>query len=259
MKIIIDPGHGGHDSGAIGPSGLKEKDVVLAISLRLVELLAPFNAGVKLTRVHDRSLPLDERISFANSSGAALLLSIHCNSFTAPNAGGVEIWHSYRGEFGDRHYEEAKRIAGILQRQLVLDTGLLNRGIKTRLVEQKDSPLYGLDYYAITRKANCPAMIVELGFISNPAEEALLGSKEFREKVARSLANGLIQALGLNTGKQPTPHSPSLKETTVAFEEVELKGFIMEGRSYVEVRKLAETLGLKVHWDPLKNRVEITK
>ena len=257
--IIIDPGHGGHDPGAVGPRGLKEKDVVLAISLRLAELLASLNAPVKLTRDKDQSLTLDERTTLANSLGANLLVSIHCNSFTAPTARGVEIWHSYKGEFGDRHYGEAKRIAGILQQQLVQETGLLDRGIKTRPVEQKSSPLYGLDYYAVIRKANCPAMIVEIGFISNPTEETLLASREFRDKAAGSLGDGLIKALGLKPKEQPVQLPPGLKETTIAFEELELKGFIVDGRSYVEVRKLAEAMGAKVHWDPVKNRVEITK
>lgn len=259
MVIVIDPGHGGHDPGAVGPHGLREKDVVLAISLRLAELLAPFNAQINLTRDKDQNLTLEERTALANSLGADLLISIHCNSFTAPTARGVEIWHSYKGEFGNQHYGEAKRIAGILQQQLVQGTGLFNRGIKTRLVEQKSSPLYGLDYYAVIRKANCPAMIVEIGFISNPAEEALLGTREFRDKVAGSLGDGLVKALGLKPKEQSLQHPPVLKETTIAFEELELKGFIVDGRSYVEVRKFAEAMGAKVHWDPVKNRVEITR
>lgn len=259
MVIVIDPGHGGHDPGAVGPRGLKEKDVVLAISLRLAELLAPLNADLKLTREKDQSLTLDERVALTNSLGARLLVSVHCNSFTAPTAKGLEIWHSYRGEFGQRYHGEAKRVAGFLLEHLVQTTGLFNRGLKTRLVEQKSSPLYGLDYFALLRKADCPAMIVELGFISNPHEEALLASGDFREKAARSLAEGLIQALGLKPKGEPVQNSPLLKETTIVFEDLELKGFILEGRTYGEVRKLAEALGLTVHWDPVTNRVKITR
>lgn len=257
--IVIDPGHGGQDPGAIGPTGLKEKDVTLAISLLLADKLHQSGAQVQLTRRTDQKISLEERLYLINSLKAQLFVSIHCNSFTNPQANGVEIWHSYQGDYGSIYYREAKRIAAIVQEQLVQGTGLRNRGIKTRLVDNTGSPIYGLDYYYLHRKAKCPGLIVELGFISNPAEEALLADPSFQEKAAVSIMEGLATALNLMP-KQPSPIvPPSYKETTVIFGDTVLRGFIHEGRTYVEVRKLAEAMGATVHWDPEHNQVIIRK
>lgn len=246
--LIIDPGHGGQDPGALGPKGLKEKDVVLAISQLLAKMLKESGVEVKLTREEDRAAQLQSRIALANTLKARLFLSIHCNSYTSSLAKGVEIWHSLKGDYGDIFHAEAKRTAAIIQQELVNGTGLSDRGIKTRLVEQKSSALYGLDYFAVIRQVKCPSLIIELGFINNPVEEALLGSPTFQEKASQSILRGLVKALDL---------LPLLKETTVLFENTKLKGFILDGRSYVEVRKLAEALGATVHWDPENNQVEI--
>ncbi|HHW07640.1 MAG TPA: N-acetylmuramoyl-L-alanine amidase [Clostridia bacterium] len=257
--IVIDPGHGGSDPGATGPSGLKEKDVTLAVSLRLADKLKQLGAQVQLTRRTDQGLPLAERVYLINSFKSQVFASIHCNAHSNPQAGGVEIWHSYRGDYGSIYYREAMRIASIVQEQLVQGTGLKNRGIKYRLVDTQGSPIYGLDYFYLHRKAKCPGLIIELGFISNPAEEALLADPAFQDKAAAAITAGLAAALGL-TGKPPCqPGPPALKETTVIFKGTRLQGFILDGRAYVEVRKLAETMGAAVHWDPNLNQVVIQK
>lgn len=195
--IVIDPGHGGPDPGAVGPTGLREKDVALAISLLLADKLKQSGIQGQLTRRTDQGISLEERVYLINSFEAQLFVSIHCNSYSSPQANGVEIWHSYRGDYGSIYHREAKRIAAIVQEQLVQGTGLRNRGIKYRLVDNTGSPIYGFDYYFLHRKARCPGLIVELGFISNPAEEALLADPSFQEKAAVSIMEGLATALNL--------------------------------------------------------------
>lgn len=257
--IVIDPGHGGPDPGAVGPTGLKEKDVALAISLLLADKLQKLGVQVQLTRRTDQRISLEERLYIINSLKAQLFVSIHCNSYSSPQANGVEIWHSFRGDYGNIYYREAMRIAAIVQEQLVQGTGLRNRGIKYRLVENTNSPIYGLDYYYLHRKARCPGLIVELGFISNPAEEGLLADPAFQEKAAVSIMEGLAIALNLMPKQPSSKVPPSYKETTVIFGDTKLQGFIHEGRTYVEVRKLAEAMGATVHWDPEHNQVIIRK
>lgn len=196
MRVVIDPGHGGSDPGAVGPTGLKEKDVVLAISLALAEQLKNYGITIRLTREDDRAVALYDRPRLANNMQADLLLSIHCNAFDSPQANGIEIFHSYKGDYGQKYQSEAKRIASIVQDELVQATGLADRGIKTRLVDRKDSPIYGLDYYAVIRKADCPTLLLEIGFITNPAEEALLQSTYFQQKTAWAIANGIARTYG---------------------------------------------------------------
>src|SRR5690606_18455258 len=197
MRVVIDPGHGGSDPGAVGPTGLKEKDVVLAIGLDLAEQLKNYGITVRLTREDDRTIALYDRPRLANNIQADLLLSIHCNAFDSPQANGVEIYHSYKGDYGQKYQLEAKRVAGIVQDELVQATGMNDRGIKKKLVEKEDSPIYGLDYYAVIRKANCPALLIEIGFITNPKEEAWLRDRDFQKKAAQAIAKGVLRAYGL--------------------------------------------------------------
>lgn len=256
--IIIDPGHGGSDPGAIGPQGNKEKDIVLQIALLLSQMLIDFNIQTSLTRDQDRQLSLEARTALANRLQARLFISIHCNSFITSDAGGVEIWHSYRGDFGEVFYQEGQRIASIVLAETVKGTELRNRGTKTRLVDRKDSPLYGKDYFAVIRQVQCPSLLIELGFISNPLEEKLLANPFFQEKAARSLFHGLIRALFVDRIGEKSTIGPEMgKPTLVDFRGQELRGFILQGRSYVEVRRLAEIMGASVHWDPISYRVII--
>lgn len=259
MKIVIDPGHGGKDPGAVGITGQKEKEINLAVSLLLREMLEEYNEEIFLTRASDLDLDLQKRASFANQLGADLLLSIHCNSHTTQLAQGIEIWHSYLGEFGDVHYHRAKSIAGQIQNELILATGLWDRGIKIKLIEDKTSPFYGLDYFFMLRKTNCPALIIELGFLSNPKEEALLTNPGFQKKLAQAIVTGLVKSLNLQVKNAKTPDENCLKliPTNIIFKNKQFKGFILEGRSFVEVRNFAEFLGLKVHWVPDKNQILI--
>ena len=176
MKICIDPGHGGVDPGAIGPTGLKEKDVNLAVGLKLAELLKPI-AEVKLTRTKDIAVSLKDRAQIANSFKCDYFISVHTNSFTDRKVGGVETWAYAPGGKGEK-------LARAVQPELVKATGFANRGVKFNTA------------FAVLRNTAAPAILTESGFISNPAEEKLLKTAAFREKIAKAIAQGVAKQLG---------------------------------------------------------------
>jgi hypothetical protein len=129
MKICIDPGHGGYDPGAVGPSGLREKDVTLAVALLLADLLRQAGCEVFLTRTGDTTSwtpeeDLQRRCDLANQAGADLFISIHANAAGNPAATGTETYCYRRGGQGER-------VAAAIQQQLVAALGLPDRGVKT--------------------------------------------------------------------------------------------------------------------------------
>jgi N-acetylmuramoyl-L-alanine amidase len=176
MKICIDPGHGGADPGAVGPTGLKEKDVNLAVGLKLAELLKSI-AEVKLTRTKDIAVSLKDRAAIANSWGADYFISVHSNSFTDRKVGGVETWAYAPGGNGEK-------LAKAVQAELVKVTGFANRGVKFN------------SKFAVLRDTKAPAILTETGFISNSDEEKLLKTAAFREKIAKAIAQGVAKQLG---------------------------------------------------------------
>ena len=192
MKICIDPGHGGVDPGAVGPTGLKEKDVNLAVGLKLAELLKPI-AEVKLTRTKDIAVSLKDRAQIANSWGAGYFISVHSNSFTDRKVGGVETWAYAPGGNGEKLAKE-------VQAELVKATGFANRGVKFN------------SKFAVLRDTKAPAILTESGFISNPAEEKLLKTDAFRDKIARAIAQGVANRIGKKLPEPkpaPAPAQPA--------------------------------------------------
>ncbi len=185
--IVIDPGHGGSDPGAIGPTGLKEKDVTLAVSKKLAAYLCDM-ADVHLTRWTDKELGPDvnsdlaARANLANSLKADLFISVHCNSAADPSAHGVETYALAPGG-------EGEKIARLVQASLVETTNLADRGVKFA------------NYYVL-RKTAMPAILVELAFISNPQEEAMLANPDFQDVCARAIAAGVKRFYGISTTSQ---------------------------------------------------------
>ncbi len=207
--VIIDPGHGGKDPGAIGPTGLKEKDITLRIALYLEKLLKGAGVPTYLTRTKDEFVYLEDRTKFANQKNGFVFVSLHANSVLnhRPSAEGIETFllsSKYIGasarDVADREnrasrahpevdtdlaliiadLEESANIkysfdfADIIQKKLVEYLKLENRGIK-------QAP------FVVLKGANMAAVIVEVGFISNPKEEKLLKSNEFLQKSAQAL------------------------------------------------------------------------
>lgn len=183
MKICIDPGHGGVDPGAIGPTGLKEKDVNLAVAKQVAELLKPI-CTVVMTRTTDIRLGKDQkedlaaRVTIAEKNKVDRFVSIHCNSYSDRNVRGIETFAYASGGNGEK-------LAKAIQTELIKATGLKDRGVK----------FSGNDIYVV-KYTTMPAVLTEIGFISNPQEEALLKTAAFQTKVARAIAQGIANHIG---------------------------------------------------------------
>lgn len=179
--VVLDPGHGGSDTGAIGASGLQEKDVTLAIAQDLRGMLEKKGAKVILTRKSDRDVSgiassdvreLQARADLANRSKAELFISIHADAFDDPNVGGTTTY------FFPKTSLDAE-LAADLQRQLAGSVGLTDRGYLS-------NDFFVLDHTIM------PSALVEVAFISNSAEEKMLKSKSFQKKAAQGIFNGVL-------------------------------------------------------------------
>jgi N-acetylmuramoyl-L-alanine amidase len=212
-RVVLDPGHGGHDEGTTGPNGLLEKDLVLDVALRLGKLIeSRMGSEVVFTRSDDTFIPLERRTAIANEKKADLFLSIHANSSPYPRIGGVESYYlnftnakealavaSRENASSDRSVfelhdliqkitlqdkaEESKEFAGSIQAALFpfavrYDPGIKNRGIKK-------AP------FVVLIGASMPSVLAEIGFLSNTREEALLKKSEHRQKLAEALYRGV--------------------------------------------------------------------
>jgi N-acetylmuramoyl-L-alanine amidase len=236
VKICIDPGHGGADPGAIGPTGLREKDVNLAVGLKLAELLKPI-AEVKLTRTTDIAVSLKDRAAIANSWGADYFISVHSNSFTDRKVGGVETWAYAPGGNGEK-------LAKAVQAELVKVTGLANRGVKFN------------SKFAVLRDTKAPAILTETGFISNPAEEKLLKTDAFRDKIARAIAQGVAKQLGKKLPEPKPAQAPAQPATLpkiakqiavrVDGKPVSAVGYLINNTTYLQGLFVAGLFGGKV-------------
>jgi N-acetylmuramoyl-L-alanine amidase len=214
-KIVIDPGHGGHDTGTIGPNGLQEKDLVLEVGRRLGKLLdARLGAEVVYTRKNDTFIPLETRTAIANQQRADLFISIHANSSHDPNARGVETYYlnftsspealevaarenavSEKSiyELQDlvkkialkEKIEESREFASDVQESL--HTGLAARSPAIRNRGVKKAP------FIVLIGANMPSILAEISFVSNPSDEHRLETGEYRQRIAESLFRGIAK------------------------------------------------------------------
>jgi N-acetylmuramoyl-L-alanine amidase len=212
-KIVIDPGHGGHDTGTIGPHGLEEKDLVLDVSRRLGKLLEDrLGAEVVFTRKDDTFIPLETRTSIANQEGADLFVSVHANSSHDPDARGVETYYlnftsssealdvaARENAASDKtiyelqdlvkkialkeKIEESQEFASDVQQSLHSGLSTKNPGLRNRGV--KKAP------FIVLIGANMPSILAEISFVSNPGDEHRLRTPEYRQRIAESLYHGI--------------------------------------------------------------------
>ncbi len=173
-KVVIDPGHGGIDSGAIGITGLLEKEVTLDVGERLQKMLEDAGATVIMTREGDRSASNRTRVEIANNSKADVFVSIHANAYSKPESNGTETF--YCSENSNR--DASKYLAQQLQRELIAELGLRDRGVKTR------------SFYVL-KETEMPSALVELAFLTNKEEEELLRTPQARSGSAEALFRGL--------------------------------------------------------------------
>lgn len=171
--IVIDPGHGG-SPGAVGPTGLLEKEVVLDVSLRVAHMLRQAGATVILTRDNDSNVSLTQRVEIAAAANAHIFVSIHANAHTNSAIGGTETYF-----FQHSATAPASRIlAEYLQKELVRALGLRDIGVK-----------HG--NFHVIRETAMPSVLLELAFISNAQEEALMRTNDFRQNSADAIFRGI--------------------------------------------------------------------
>ena len=214
-KIVVDAGHGGHDTGTIGPRGLAEKDLVLDVALRLGKLLEKnLGADVVYTRDDDTFIPLETRTAIANKEEADLFISIHANSSRDPSARGVEVYYlnftssadalevaSRENAVSDKSIhelqdlvkkialkekiEESREFAADVDLELYKGISAKNSGLKNRGV--KKAP------FIVLIGANMPSILAEISFVSNPTDEKKLKTPEYRQKIAEALYRGVAR------------------------------------------------------------------
>ncbi|HMF53276.1 MAG TPA: N-acetylmuramoyl-L-alanine amidase [Edaphobacter sp.] len=226
-RIVIDAGHGGHDSGTIGVDGLEEKDVVLDVALRLGKMLHDrLGAEIIYTRSDDTFIPLETRTAIANKAQADLFLSIHANSSSDPSARGVETYYlnftsqldalevaARENAVSDQSIhqlsdlvkkialkekiDESREFASDVEENLYGGLQRGNAGLKNRGV--KKAP------FVVLIGANMPSILAEISFVTNSKDASQLRQPEYRQRVADSLFKGVAKyAGGLSGTKTPT-------------------------------------------------------
>jgi N-acetylmuramoyl-L-alanine amidase len=214
-KIVIDPGHGGKDPGTCSPSGLKEKDIVLDVALRVAKILKEtLGCEVILTRTRDVFIPLEERTAIANSKEADLFLSIHVNAAPNHEARGIETYvldlasnkdamrlaamenATSAKQISDLQsilldlmqnskINESLKLAGLVQEEMV--TGLNKKFSAVSNLGVKKAP------FVVLIGAQMPAVLTEIAFLSNPEEEKRLRDDAYLAGVANHISGGVAQ------------------------------------------------------------------
>ena len=174
---MIDPGHGGKDPGALGPSGYKEATVTLAVGLELRRLLKLNGVNALMTRETDKYLNLSQRAQIANKSKAVLFLSIHCNSATSP-ASGIETFCARQTKVG---YPFAENVQESL---MAAFPDHADRGVKRA-------------NFTVLKRTKMPAVLAELEFIHTPDGERHLSNKVIQRRYAQALMRGVLIQLGM--------------------------------------------------------------
>ena len=177
--IVVDAGHGGHDRGGVPYQRIGEKGMTLDVSLRLRQVLQARGYRVIMTRTSDVFVPLGTRVAIANSNRGATFVSVHFNSSRRAGANGVETYY-YRSD--------SASLAASIHRNVVAGAPTENRGIRRR-------------GFFVLRRTRVPSVLVECGFLTNPAEGRLAQSASYRQQLAERIARGIA--------RQPAPfHRP---------------------------------------------------
>ncbi|HSK45495.1 MAG TPA: N-acetylmuramoyl-L-alanine amidase [Candidatus Binatia bacterium] len=221
-KIVVDAGHGGHDTGTIGPNGLEEKDLVLDVALKLGKLLEnKLGAEVVYTRDDDTFIPLETRTAIANKEQADLFISIHANSSDDPTARGVETYYLNFTSRADalevaarenavseksihelqdlvkkialkEKIGESREFASDVQRSLYAGLSTKSPNLRNRGV--KKAP------FVVLIGANMPSILAEISFVSNPDDAKKLKTNEYRQRIADSLYKGVFKYVNSLSG-----------------------------------------------------------
>jgi N-acetylmuramoyl-L-alanine amidase len=184
-SVVLDAGHGGNDPGAIGPTGIKEKNIALAVTLKVGDILKKNNVETIYTRENDNiTWPNDDaqnlqaRSDISNTAEPDYFVSIHMNSFDNPSVNGIETYYFTGNTYG-------QALAQAVQTELIKATGGADRGIKT------SSGLW------VLKHTDAVAILVEPLFISNIAAEKLVATEEYQQKLAKAIATGILKSFGI--------------------------------------------------------------
>lgn len=192
--VVIDPGHGGFDPGT-AHHGVVEKEVVLSVSLKVVQLLDadPFITAY-MTRREDTFVSLFNRAGFANYLGADLFVSVHANAAEKrrgvinPYVHGIETWYTISArEQAGNHSINSRQFAQIMQRHKIQSTGAHDRGLRHE------------PNLVVLRETNMPSVLLELGFITNSAEAALLANPAYQWQLAQAIYQGIVEAFAAHS------------------------------------------------------------
>jgi N-acetylmuramoyl-L-alanine amidase len=211
-RVVVDAGHGGHDTGAIGAKGTREKDVALAIALKLAAKLEAMGLEVVMTRDDDTFVKLEDRTKIANQQKGDLFISVHCNAAPSRTLRGIETYtlntssNRYSIRLSARENATTERGVGDLQYILADLATKANTGESTRLAERvQRSLVHDLGetwknvhdlgnkeaLFFVLLGAKMPAILVETSFISNPEEEERLADEDYQQSIADSVAGSV--------------------------------------------------------------------
>jgi N-acetylmuramoyl-L-alanine amidase len=174
FRVVIDPGHGGRDPGAIGLRGIQEKDIVLAISQGVARELERQGIGVVMTRSRDEFISLQGRVRKAEAVNATIFVSIHANSIGLgrPGVNGLETYH----------YATGLPLARSIHRSILRRLNVKDRGVRRAR-------------FYVLRKTSMPATLVEVGFVTGAQDSRQLASPSYRQRMAEAIAAGIIAYL----------------------------------------------------------------
>jgi N-acetylmuramoyl-L-alanine amidase len=178
FRVVIDPGHGGPDPGAVGIGGLRETDVVLDVGLQVAQLLQNRGVQVLLTRTSEVDVDLPPRVALANRSGADVFVSLHANalSMDRPDVNGIETFYFQ----GGRSYELA---VSIQQQLMAVSPGTPDRGARP-------------GRFFVIRRTVMPSVLTEMGFVTGEIDAPRLADARFRQSLAAAVTKGILTFLG---------------------------------------------------------------
>ncbi|HEY9810342.1 MAG TPA: N-acetylmuramoyl-L-alanine amidase [Halomicronema sp.] len=177
ISVVVDPGHGGGDVGAVGIGGLREKDIVIDISYQVAQMLEQNGIQAILTRTDDREIELEPRVQLAERVNATLFVSIHANAInmSRPDVNGIETFY----------YNSGLGLARSIQSNLLAATGANNRGVKQA------------NFYVL-RKTTMPAVLVEVGFVTGAQDAQRMADPAYRRVLAEAITRGILQYIQQN-------------------------------------------------------------
>ncbi|MCY3974215.1 MAG: N-acetylmuramoyl-L-alanine amidase [Simkaniaceae bacterium] len=185
--IVIDPGHGGEDRGAVAPS-VREKTLTLSTAFLLKRYLRGMGYPVVLTRSRDLFLPLKMRVSITRGMRSRIFVSLHYNAFRKETVEGVEVY--YYGKGPSKRIKASKRLAGCILSRILFHTKAVSRGTK-----------HG--NFHVIRETGIPAVLVEGGFITHPGERKRLTDPRYVHRLVRGIAEGIALYFGEGSGDRP--------------------------------------------------------